>query len=109
MELDIMAMIQEYAVIPVAVVCLLIGVYLKKNSKFPNRFIPPVLAVVALVLVLWMKEWTFTPENVFSGIYSAALAVYIHQTGKHLFTSHGNGDNVEEPNETPDAGGGIDG
>lgn len=85
MELDIMSIIQQYAVIPVAAACFLLG-YLLKNvwEAFPNKYIPLVLLPVALVGVLWLNAWAVTPANVMAGICSAALAVYIHQNGKHL-------------------------
>ena len=105
MNLDVMAIIQEYAIVPVALVCLLLGAYLKKHlTEFPNRFIPLVLTAVGLVGVLWFKGWAFTPENVLSGICSAALAVYLHQNGKHLFTSHGQ---TVENEEGGDEAGGV--
>ena len=85
MELDIMAIVQEYAILPVAAVCVLLG-YLLKNTwaAFPNQFIPLVLLPVALVGVLWLNAWAITPENVLAGVCSAALAVYVHQNIKHL-------------------------
>jgi len=109
MNLDVMAIIQEFAVVPVAIVCLLLGAYLKNHlPEFPNRFIPLVLTAVGLVGVLWFKGWAFTPENVLSGICSASLAVYLHQNGKHLFTSHGSPENEDglddEHDEAVDGG-----
>lgn len=84
MELDIMATIQQGATIPVAVVCFLMGAWLKKISFIPDEFIPIALGVVGVVGVLWFNGWAVTPENVFGGIFSAALAVYAHQTGKQM-------------------------
>ena len=85
MEINIMEIISKYAVIPVAAVCFLVG-WLLKNvwEGFNNKYIPLVLLPVALVGVLWLNSWAVTPENVMAGICSAALAVYIHNTGKHL-------------------------
>lgn len=85
MEINIMDIIQQYAVIPVAVVCFMVG-WLMKNvwEEFNNKYIPLVLLPVALVGVLWLNDWALTPENVMAGICSAALAVYVHNTGKHL-------------------------
>lgn len=85
MEMDIMAIIQDYALVPVAVACFLVG-WLLKNvwSGFPNKIIPVVLLPLAIVGVLWLNGWAVTPENIMAGISSAALAVYAHQTGKHL-------------------------
>lgn len=88
MELDIMSIIQQYAVIPVTIACLLLG-YLLKHAweAFPNKYIPLALLPVALVGVLWVNSWAVTPANVMAGICSAALAVYIHQNGKHLIAT----------------------
>ena len=60
--------------------CLLKNVW----EGFNNKYIPLVLLPVALVGVLWLNGWAVTPENVMAGICSAALAVYIHNTGKHI-------------------------
>lgn len=85
MEIDIMAIIQQYAIIPVAAVCVLLGWLLKNTfTAFPNKFIPLALLPVAMVAVLWLNAWAFTPENILAGFCSAALAVYVHQNGKHL-------------------------
>lgn len=85
MEINIMEIISKYAVIPVAAVCFLVG-WLLKNvwEGFNNKYIPLVLLPVALVGVLWLNGWAVTPENVMAGICSAALAVYIHNTDKHI-------------------------
>ena len=85
MNLDIMAIIEQYAVIPVAAVCWMLG-WLLKNAweSFPNRFIPVVLLPVAIVGVLWLNGWAVTPENILAGVCSAAVAVYLHQTVKHI-------------------------
>lgn len=87
MELDIMGTIQQYAVIPVAAVCFMLG-YVLKNvwEGFPNKYIPLIMLPVAVVGVLWVNAWAVTPENILAGISSAALAVYVHQNGKHLIT-----------------------
>jgi len=85
MEMDILSFIQEYAVLPVAAVCFLLGWLLKNTfAAFPDKFIPVALVPVGLVGVLWLNAWAFTPENVLAGICSAALAVLIHQSGKQL-------------------------
>ena len=83
--MDIMAIIQDYALVPVAVACFLVG-WLLKNvwEGFPNKFIPLVLLPLAIVGVLWLNGWAVTPENIMAGISSAALAVYAHQTGKNI-------------------------
>lgn len=84
MELDIMTTIQQGAAIPVAVVCFLAGAWLKRVSFVPDELIPVLLGVIGVAGVLWFSGWAVTPENVVSGIFSAALAVYAHQSGKQL-------------------------
>lgn len=84
MELDIMATIQQGATIPVAVVCFLVGAWLKKANFIPDEFIPLILGAIGVVGVLWFNGWAVTPDNVIAGIFSAALAVYAHQNGKQL-------------------------
>lgn len=85
MDLDIMAIIQEYSVIPVAAVCFLLGWLLKHVwAEFPNKFIPLIILPVAVVGVLWLDGWAVTPDNILAGVCTAALAVYLHQIGKHL-------------------------
>lgn len=81
--MDIINLIQQYAVIPVALICYLIAAYLKHAwPQFDNRWIPLVLLPVGIVSVLWLNEWAFTPETLLSGLCSPALAVYVHQAGK---------------------------
>lgn len=81
---NLMAIIEQYAVIPVTVVCLDVGWVLKNAfEKFNNKYIPLALFPVAVVGVLWMRGWAFTPDTFFAGFCSAALAVYIHSGGKH--------------------------
>ena len=94
MNLDIMAIIEQYSVIPVAAVCWMLGWLLKHVWEgFPTRFIPVTLLPVAIVGVLWLNGWAVTPENILAGVCSAAVAVYAHQTAKQL-----------QGKEPPDAG-----
>lgn len=94
MNLDIMAIIEQYSLIPVAAVCWMLGWLLKHVwAGFPDRFIPVALLPVAIVGVLWLNGWAVTPENILAGISSAAVAVYAHQTAKQL-----------QEKEPPDAG-----
>lgn len=85
MNLDIMTFVEQYALIPVAAVCWMLGWLLKHVwENFPNRFIPLVLLPVAIVGVLWLNAWAVTPDNVLAGICSAAVAVYAHQAVKQI-------------------------
>lgn len=102
MDLDIMAIVQEYSVIPVTAVCFLLG-WLLKNvwAGFPNKYIPLIILPVAVVGVLWLDGWAVTPENILAGVCTAALAVYLHQIGKHLIPTT----TAEKTENTTDTGG----
>lgn len=84
MEFDVIAIVQQYAVLPVAALCYLTGAMLKRLEAFADKYIPLALLPVGLIGTLWINAWAITPETIFAGIASAALAVYAHQTGKQL-------------------------
>ena len=85
--MDIMAIVQEFAIIPVAAACYLVGWMLKNIwAGFPDEFIPLAILIIGMVGVLWVNGWTFTPQNLMAGLCSAALAVYVHQNGKQLLS-----------------------
>lgn len=82
---DLATLVQQYAVAPVVVVCLAVGCVLKHAwEAFNTKLVPVVLLPIGIVGVLWMRGWAFTPENAFAGFCSAAIAVYLHSTGKHV-------------------------
>lgn len=83
--LNPMEIIQQYAVVPVTLACLLIGWMLKHTvDTLDNKWIPLILGMVGLVGVMWINNWAFTPENFLGGLCSAALAVWIHNNYKNL-------------------------
>lgn len=82
---DPIEIIQQYAMVPVTLACLLIGWLLKHIiTSLDNKWIPLILAMVGIVGVLWMNTWALTPANFLSGLCSAALAVWIHNNYKNL-------------------------
>lgn len=84
MNFDVISLLQEYAVIPVALLCWLIGYALKNYvPKLPNNYIPLILGVVGILCVLWIN-WAFSFELLLAGVCSAALAVWAHQVGKQM-------------------------
>ena len=87
-DFDIIAVVQQYAVLPVAVVCYLAGAVLKRLEVFADKYIPLALLPVGLIGALWINAWAIAPETVFAGIASAALAVYsfaITTTSRSLY------------------------
>lgn len=84
MNIDVIAMLQEYAVLPVALLCWIIGYALKHYvSKLPSNFIPLILGAVGVLCVVWINL-SISFDIILSGLCSAALAVWIHQAGKQL-------------------------
>lgn len=87
---DVMSMIQEYSVLPVALMCWIVGYALKNYvPKLPSNFIPLILGVVGIACVLWIN-WAFSFDLLLSGLCSAALAVWAHQVGKQMSKPYDN-------------------
>ncbi len=104
MTIDIMSIVEQYAIIPVAAVCWMVGWLLKHVWEgFPNRFIPVAIVPIGIVSVLWLNAWAVTPDTILGGVCSAAAAVWLHQMGKQL-NDHDTTDNdlVEEAETTED-------
>lgn len=104
MNIDIMSIVEQYAIIPVTAVCWMVGWLLKHVWEgFPNRFIPVAILPIGIVSVLWLNAWAVTPETILGGVCSAAAAVWLHQMGKQ-FSNDETIDNVpaEEEEATED-------
>lgn len=81
---DLLAIIQQYAVMPVAAFCFIVGMILKNAfTSFNNKLIPIVLIPVGIVAVLWMNGWSITPDTVFAGVCSAVASIGLHSGGKN--------------------------
>lgn len=67
-----MEFIKDYIIIPIILVCLIVGYILKnlvKTDKI-NKFIPLIMAVLGVVLSLWINEWQFTMDVMLGGLVS---------------------------------------
>lgn len=84
MEFDVIALLQQYAVVSVALLCWIVGYALKHYvTVLPSNLIPLVLGVLGVGCVVWING-AFTFDLLLSGLCSAALAVWVHQVGKQL-------------------------
>lgn len=82
--MDFVTMIQEYAVLPVALLCFIVGYGIKHYiTVVPNNLIPLILTVLGVGCVVWINM-AFSFELLLSGVCSAALAVLVHQMGVQL-------------------------
>lgn len=85
----IMEMVQQYAVLPAALVCGFVGFLIKHTfTKIPNNFIPLILTILGVVLVFAINSWAFTMDTLVSGVCSGALAVGMHQLIKQLYEKY---------------------
>lgn len=81
---ELLEIVKKYAVLPVVAFCCIVGWVLKNAFvNFNNKLIPVVLIPVGVVCVLWLNNWSFTPDTAFAGVCSAMMAVGLHGTGKH--------------------------
>lgn len=103
MTIDIMSIVEQYAIIPVAAVCWMVGWLLKHVWEgFPNRYIPVAILPIGIVSVLWINAWAVTPETILGGVCSAAAAVWLHQVGKQLGDNEDSKDQEEDKETTED-------
>lgn len=84
MDFDLMGIVQQYAVLPVATLCYLFGALLKRLEWVSDKYIPLAVLPLGIVGVLWSNAWAVTPDTLLAGACSAAMAVYAHQIGKQL-------------------------
>ena len=67
-----MEIIKNYIIIPIILVCLIVGYILKNivTTDKINKFIPLIMAVLGVLLSLWLNEWTFTMDVLLGGLAS---------------------------------------
>lgn len=86
--MDIINLIQQYAVIPVALACYLIVEGVKIVwPELDKRWIPLEVVPLGFIGVFWINNWAVTFDTVLGGICSAALSVWAHQTVKQTSTA----------------------
>lgn len=75
MEQEIMNFLQQYAVVPIGIICCGAGYTIKHYiSKIPNKFIPLILGCLGLILNLAVNDFTFTTQIIIEGIASGLVA-----------------------------------
>lgn len=104
-------MLKDYFVIPIILICLIIGYILKNivTTDKINKFIPLVMALLGVLLNLWINAWQFTLEILLSGLASgfASSGAYDGYKGiknyfKNFFnvnTNTGSANDTEQLNE----------
>ena len=72
--------LEAHIVVMALLTSLMVGWVLKHAfPKFPNRYIPLVLPVLAVFMNVWINEFKFTPDIFFNGLLSGCGAVGLHQ------------------------------
>lgn len=76
----------ETLIVPVImVICLCVGVIVKRIDKIPNKWIPLILALTGVGVSLWQSWGAITPETVAVGLVSGLGACGAYDTYKHFF------------------------
>lgn len=66
-----MEILNQYVVVIIMAICLCLGYIIKNSLDFiPNKYIPLIMAIVGILLNIWLKGWTFTPEILLGGLAS---------------------------------------
>lgn len=72
---DFLSFLTQFAALPIAVLCFIIGRVIKCYiKKIPNRFIPLILGTLGLILNLAFNNFQFTYEIIITGIGSGLAA-----------------------------------
>ena len=72
----------EYCV-PIAFgTCLVIGYLVKHYSPINNNYIPWIVTFLGVVMNVWINNFAFTPEILFSGLLSGFASTGFHQALK---------------------------
>ena len=68
---DLYSLLVQYAILPITVVCFVVGRIIKCYiKKLPNQFIPYICAILGLILNLALNNFQFTFEVIATGIGS---------------------------------------
>ena len=72
--------LNDYIIFIVVGVCLCVGYIIKKSVSFiPNKFIPLIMGILGVILNVWLKSFTFTPEILLGGLFSGLASTGLHQ------------------------------
>ena len=82
-----MEVLARYVVLVVLAICLCLGYIIKHSISFiPNKYIPLIMRVTALILNLWINGWEFTPEILLGGLASGLASTGTHELVRHIFS-----------------------
>ncbi len=87
-----MEIIKNYIIIPIILVCLIVGYILKNivSTDKINKFIPLIMAVLGVFLSLWLNEWQFTIDVLLGGLASGLASSGAYDGYKGLKEYFGN-------------------
>lgn len=70
--MNFLAMLQEYFVITIILICMCVGYVLKNliTTDKINKFIPLIMMVLGVVLNVWLNGWSFSIEILLGGLAS---------------------------------------
>lgn len=87
-----MEIIKNYIIIPIILVCLIVGYILKNivSTDKINKFIPLIMAVLGVLLSLWLNDWQFTVDVMLGGLVSGLASSGTYDGYKGLKEYFGN-------------------
>ena len=84
------AVLENYVVVIVVLICLCIG-YILKNivpTDKINKYIPLIMGVLGVLINLWVCKWSFTPNVLLEGLISGLASTGLHQAFTKLINNH---------------------
>ena len=80
-----MEFLQDYLVLVVVGICLLIGYIIKHSLSFiDNKYIPLIMGILGIILNVWLNQWVFTPEILLGGLASGLASTGAFELGRNL-------------------------
>lgn len=80
-----MEVLSQYVVVVIMAICLCLGYIIKNSLDFiPNKYIPLIMAVVGVILNVWLKGWTFSPEILLGGLASGLASTGAFELVRNL-------------------------
>lgn len=91
---ELIALVTQYAVFPIALVCFGVGYIIKHHiNEIPNKFIPLILSLLGLFLNIIINDFNFSFEILVTGMASGLVATGSFEAVRNLI------DNKNKDNE----------
>lgn len=80
-----MEILQQYVVLVVVAICLVVGYVIKHSLNFiPNKYIPLIMAVLGVIINVWSNGGAFTPDILLGGLASGLASTGAFELGRNI-------------------------